>query len=62
MHEQLNNFYQDCSKVLFNKKIRFKKINLLLSRQQYVEGEVSKVNIIKSVFYIFKKIVKGFKL
>jgi hypothetical protein len=62
MHEQLNNFYQDCSKVLFNKKIRFKKVNLLLSRQQYVEGKVSKVNIIKSVFYIFKKIVKGFKL
>jgi len=62
MHEQLNNFYQDCSKVLFNKKIRFKKINLLLSRQQYVEGKVSKVNIIKSVFYIFKKIVRRFKL
>jgi hypothetical protein len=62
MHEQLNNFYQDCSKVLFNKKIRFKKVNLLLSRQQYVEGKVSKVNIIKSVFYIFKKIARGFKL
>lgn len=69
MHEQLNNFYQDCSEVLFNKKIKFKKINLLISRQQYVEGKVAKVNIINSVFLIFKKIgseifkkiVRGFK-
>ncbi len=54
MHEQLNKFYQESSTVSHNRKVSFKKINLLFNFQLYVEGDIEYASFNYTPVLIFK--------